>query len=165
MAGTSLPIRLAKSTRALPAPVPAAQAPGDVVAVFDVQDSTGRHRPDTLDSLSEYLATKMTEAASFQVVPRSQIRARLVAEKTASYKECFEQACQIELGKAVAARKSLSTRVLRIGDRCVLTATLFDLKSESAERAASAPNDCSAEGLMKAVDSVAAQLGGAGGAP
>jgi len=163
-------IRLAKSERAAGSPLvqaPAAPqaARGDIVAVFDVQDSTGTHRADTLESLSEYLATKVTESGGLQVVPRSQIRARLVTEKTASYKECYEQACQIELGKAVAARKSLSTRLLRIGERCVLTATLYDLKSESAERAASAPNDCTPEGLLKAVDSVASQLGGARGAP
>jgi len=142
------------------AAAPAAPARRAIVAVFDVEDQAQVLRATALAQLTEYLATKVTQAG-FQVVPRDQLRTRLSAEKRQSYRSCFEQRCQIELGRALAAQKSLATKLLRVGGQCVLTAQLYDLKSETAERAASAKSASCGEGaLLGAIDELARQLSG-----
>jgi hypothetical protein len=130
-----------------------------IVAVFDVEDQARALAPAALAGLTEYLATKVTQAG-YQVVPRDQLRSRLASEKRESYKHCFEQRCQIELGRALAAQKSLATKLLRVGGQCVLTAQLYDLRSETAERAGSAKSACGEAALLTAIDELARQLAG-----
>ena len=137
------------------APVTAPAAPEKkaiIVAVFQVQDPSGRFDLKTMAQLTEYLETMVTQETGWRVVPRAQLRQRLVQQKKGSYKACVDQACQIELGKQLAAQKSLSTKLLRVGGKCALAAKLFDLKSETAEKAATARTDCSDDALMGAVD-------------
>jgi hypothetical protein len=129
-----------------------------VVAVFDVQDPGKALSAGTLDQLTDYLANKVAETGAWRVIPRDQLRQRLMTEKTSSFKECFDQSCQIDLGKAVAAQKSLATKVLRVEATCAVTTTLFDLKTETTERAATVRAGCSAATLMDALDKIAAQL-------
>lgn len=148
-----------KAGRGAPLPIAAAPSSGPIVAVFDLEDSRQALKPGEVDQVTEYLAVKLTEKAGYRVIPRAQLRQRLVAEKTESYKECYDQACQIDLGRALAAQKSLSAKLLRIGERCALTATLFDLKSEAAERAASVTTNCTIEELIDGVDRLGEQLG------
>lgn len=141
------------------APPPKAKS-SPVVAVFDIQDSSGSLDPKTRDQLSDYLAAQVTALARFKVVPREQLRARLAQQKTAGYRECFDQGCQIELGKALAAEKSLATKILRVGSGCTLTAMLYDLRTETAERAASVEVDtgCTDQAMMAALRQVARKL-------
>jgi hypothetical protein len=141
-----------------PVQVPAHARPKAIVAVFDVQDQGGRLKPEVLVQLTEYLATRLTETGVFRVVPQEQLRSRLVQEKIESYKQCYDQSCQIEVGKAIAAEKSLATKVLRVGTQCALAATLFDLKTETAETGASARTDCTENALMDGIDQIATQV-------
>ena len=110
---------LAELKRAKPgeaaAAAPATSAKKLIVAVFDIQDHTGGMDEKTLDQLTEYLAAQVTQRAGFKVVPRDQLRSRLAAEKVKSYRKCVDQRCQIELGKAMAAQKSLATKLLKVG--------------------------------------------------
>lgn len=131
---------------------------GQVVAVFDLEDS-GKLVPEGAAlQITDYLATRIAERLSFRVVPRDQLRARLVEEKAEGYKSCFDTSCQLELGKALAAEKSLATRLLRVGKTCAMTTTLYDLRTETAERAASVKTDCTEDGLLSGVDEVVEQL-------
>lgn len=91
-------------------------------------------------------------------MPREQLRQRLQQEKAGAYKACFEESCQIELGRAVAAEKSLSTTLLRVGKKCAVTINLYDLKSETAERGATEEGGCGLDELMVAIKGVAAKL-------
>jgi hypothetical protein len=138
-------------------PTPARRGKPFIVAVFDVEDATSRWKDKTLSQLTDYLAAKITEVG-YRVVPRNQLRARLVEEKKEGYKTCFDETCQIELGKAVAAQRSLSTKLLQIGTSCAISSTLFDLKTETTERAASVRTDCSENGLMEGMEKIARQL-------
>lgn len=137
-------------------PRPVAPKIGPVVAVFDVVD---RARNRNLDQVTRYLQTALTQSLGFRVIPPDQIRARLVEEKKGTYKECYDQSCQIELGRALAAEKMLVTELLQVGEECVITATLFDLKSETSERAANARTGCSDAGLLNSIDQIVKQLG------
>jgi hypothetical protein len=129
-----------------------------IVAVFDIEDQSGRIGNSVLAQLTEYLAAKVTQVAGYQVVPREQLRSRLVAQKRESFKQCYDQRCQIELGKAVAAEKSLATKLIRVGKTCALTSLLYDLKTEATERAATVKTECTEESLLGGMEQLARQL-------
>lgn len=146
---------------------PPIQAPkslgnGAVLAVFDVEDPSRKFSKTTTVQLTDYLSARIAQVHRFRVVPREQIRSRLAEAKADSYRACVDQACQIELGKALAAEKSLATKLLRIGDSCALTATLFDLRTETTERAASVRTKCSDEDLIEALEKLIDDLGSSG---
>lgn len=142
----------------------AASAPparkGMIVAVFDIEDRVGLLSAKTRGQLTEYLAAGVTRFAGYQVVPRDQLRRRLAAEKRKSYKLCVEQRCQIELGKALAAKKSLATKLLKVGKQCAFTALLYDLRTEATERAAQVRTACDQDALLGGVEKLAKQLAG-----
>lgn len=136
-----------------------------IVAVFDIEDQSKKMQRDVLDQLTGYLGTKLTQIAGFKIVPRDQLRLRLSQEKSSTYKECYDQSCQIELGRAIAAEKSLSTQIIRIGNACAITSSLFDLRTETTEGAASIETGCADEDLMRAMTEIAEQLKPADPAP
>lgn len=131
-----------------------------IVAVFDIEDQAGLLKVTTRRQLSEYLAAQVTKHAGYQVIPRDQLRRRLAQQKTESYKACFDQRCQIELGKAVAAGRSLATKLLRVGKQCALTSMLYDLKTETTLRAASVKMACDQEALLVGIERLAKELSG-----
>jgi hypothetical protein len=130
-----------------------------VLAVFEVEDPSQKFDKTTTLQLTDYLSARVAQVHHYRVIPRDQIRARLAEEKAESYRACVDQACQIELGKALAAEKSLATKLLRIGETCALTATLFDLRSETTERAASVRTKCGEEDLVGALEALVDDLG------
>jgi hypothetical protein len=144
----------------VPTGVLAAPPQRAIVAVFDLQDLTGSLAEADVAGLTHYLATLLTEAGPYKTVPRDQLRERLFEEKTRTYRACFDESCQLELGKALAAEKSLTTTLIKVGDRCALTARLFDLRTETADKAASLETDCGPQNLMSLVKQLAEQLAG-----
>lgn len=129
-----------------------------VVAVHDIEDPAGRFSPPDLDQLTTLLTTKLAAAQQYRVVPRAQLRQQLQEQKAESYKPCFDESCQIELAKAVSAEKSLSTRIVEVGTKCAITSTLFDLKLETSERAATQKVRCDQDALVTALEAVASEL-------
>ncbi|MBK8011482.1 MAG: hypothetical protein IPK13_09030 [Deltaproteobacteria bacterium] len=129
-----------------------------VAAVFLIRDMSGRFSRSTMEQLTEFLAVKVTEDLGFRVVPRDLVRETLATSKADSYKACFDDSCQIELGKALAANKSVSTTLIQIGERCVFNATVYDLRSEAAEYAAASETDCNENALLDGVRAVVSKL-------
>lgn len=140
------------------APVAAAEPQRPIVAVFDLADNKHKLDATTMGELAEYLATQLTATGRYRTVPRSQLRRRLGKEKRQGYKACFDEACQIELGKAMAAQKSLATKIIRVGKICTLTSVLYDLKTETSERAATTEGPCSTEGLLASLRAQALKI-------
>ena len=62
------------------------------------------------------------------------------------------------LGKALAANKSVSTTLLHVGSRCVLNATVIDLRTEASGRAASVETTCGEDALLDGVKAVVRKL-------
>ncbi|MCK5795853.1 MAG: hypothetical protein KAI47_01630 [Deltaproteobacteria bacterium] len=91
-------------------------------------------------------------APGYRVIPRGQIRARLKAERKASYRACYDNQCQIELGKKLAASAVVSARLIRLGRRCTLTLKLYDLKTETTAGAASHTGSCTVEATQTLID-------------
>ncbi|MHC4621672.1 MAG: hypothetical protein ACYTEQ_28350, partial [Planctomycetota bacterium] len=75
-----------------------------------------------------------------------------------TYKVCFDEKCQIELGRELAANKTLATNVLNISDRCVVTARLYDLKTQTNDASASAEGACEAKEIMILIKKVSKQI-------
>jgi outer membrane protein OmpA-like peptidoglycan-associated protein len=142
-------------------PAPAALVAPSVLAVFDVADDSGGLTPAEARQLADYLAARIATLPATRVVPREQLRAALATAKAESYQSCFDESCQLELGKAVSAQKSVATKLLRVGGACALTSVVFDLVTETTDRAASTPTDCAPEALLVGLDELARQLGGA----
>jgi hypothetical protein len=133
------------------------KAPSPIVALFDLRDAAGELSAQSVEQLTEYLAARLA-ASGFRVIPRDQLRARLVQEKTKSYRACFDQSCQIELGRALAAQKSVACKLLRLQGQCALTALIFDLRSEATERAATVETGCADAQLLEGLRKLAVQL-------
>ena len=135
----------------------ASAAERPIVAVFDMEDRGSGLDKQVLVNLTDYLASLLAEGG-YQVVPRDQIRERLKEQKTESYKKCYDQSCQIELGRELAAQKSLDISILKIGNKCQMTANLYDLKKATTELAANADAECNEESLLKALRDIADKL-------
>lgn len=140
---------------------PAKKKEDVVVAVFDVEDRSGVLGDEERVQLSDYLTSRVTEIGGFTTVPSAEIRQRITEEKREGYKNCYDEKCQVELGKALAAQKSLSSQLLRVGSVCVLSSKLYDLRTEASGVAATSRSKCNVESLIDAVDEVAKKLRGA----
>jgi len=139
-------------------PSPAAAGEKPVVAVFDIETQGVDLSPEMLERLSEYLGSRMAAAGQFQVVPREQIRERLVQQKKESYSTCFDQSCQIEIGKELAAEKSLATKLIKLGSRCTVALTLYDLKRAATDNAATVHGGCSEDEIVNSLDQAVDQM-------
>jgi len=139
-------------------PAPAHQ--GAFVAVFDIEDRSRRLKPSEVDGLTEYLAGKLAEGGLFHVIPRQQIKQRLLEQKKRSYRQCYDQSCQIDIGREMAAQKVLSTVIASVGSSCLVTVALFDLKKAATEVTASARGGCSADDLLNQIEQAVNKLRG-----
>lgn len=133
-----------------------------IMAVFGVEVKGTKLDPGTVDRLTDYLGS-LVAARGFQVIPRSQLRDRLRQEKEVSYQQCYDQSCQIEIGKELAAQKSLATQVLKIGKKCKVTLTLFDLRRAASDNAATASGGCGEDEVVEALEKAVGELLGHGG--
>jgi len=120
-----------------------------VVAVFDVELKGASMGKATQANLSELLSIQLVETGYFQAVPREDLKKRLTDVKAGSYKPCYDQSCQIELGRELAAEQTLSVKVMKIGDECSSTLTLFDLKKGTAVGAVTAMSRCAEGEVVK----------------
>jgi len=147
------------------APTPPAAAPASrpgrrpIVAVVPLNDRAGLLAPADRETLGLYLATRVAGTGRYRVVPPEDVRARLVADKRESYRECYDTRCQIELGRALAAQKTVAALLLRVGERCTLSLNLYDLRTETSEAAASAEIPCSTDGVRAGIERVTRKLG------
>ncbi len=130
-----------------------------IILVFDIEDPDGVLRPEQKLALGEYLAVQLAREGRYRVTPRDQLREKLRTQSVESYRECFEDTCQIELGRALAAQKIASTRLHKVEDRCILTTTIYDLTTEASERAASSNSDCTESALFRSIEELARQSG------
>lgn len=130
---------------------PAAEA-SDVVAVFDLEAHGVRITDATRRALTDYAATRLAADDRYAIVPHHEIRSALRREKAESYRACYDEACQIEIGKEIAANLTLSTKVSRIGSSCVTTMRLYDLRSAATVRAATARGGCARDAWVVAVE-------------
>jgi hypothetical protein len=127
-----------------------------VIAVMSVEDVNAQRaelalQPALLMNLTDQLRVFIAERHIRTIDKGAQevaLRSQITDMKEQSFQACFDDACQIELGKALAASHILRARVTRFGSKCVLNAELIDLKSEVAIGASSSSSTCAEEGFL-----------------
>jgi hypothetical protein len=129
-----------------------------IVAVFEIQPRGLDLNRDLLRSLTEYLGTALSEGGSYRVVPLGDIRRALTSKARESYKKCYDKQCQIELGRELAANKTISSSILKIGKSCVVTCSVYDLKTQTAELSAKVEGRCGADALLASLREVARKV-------
>ena len=145
-------------------PAPAQAKPrAPRVAVFELELRNVRLKASMAKILRDYLSDRLAATGRYRVVPGDKTRAALNREQLRSKSSCFAKSCQIRIGQALAADRSLSTRVMRIGRRCTVSATLYNLRTQVTEKGAAARGGCGEEALQEAIDKVVRKLTGRGG--
>ena len=131
---------------------------GAIVAVFDIEDKGVGLKKSLLEGLTDYLSTRVAELGGFQVIPRGEMKKRLSGSKASSYKKCYDQSCQIELGKELAAEKILATKLIKLGSKCTVTSTLYDIKKSVTESAATVHGKCREDDIVASLDKTVLKL-------
>ncbi|MCK6550351.1 hypothetical protein L6R52_31230 [Myxococcota bacterium] len=137
-----------------------------IIAVMDVEDVNAGEAKQAIDrglvrNLGDQLRVFIAQHG-LRTIDRSAqekaLREQIKAMKSESYKSCYADECQVELGKALAASHILRTRITRFGSRCVLNGELIDLKAEVTTAASSSQGTCEAEGFLVMGEDVAKNL-------
>ena len=136
-----------------------ADEPAPIVAVFLMESRGSPLSGDELVGLTDYMSTLLGAKGRFQIIPRGEIRKRLVDQKSKSHKSCYDRACQIEIGRELAAQYTINSSITKVGSRCLITAQLFDLSKAITEATASEKVSCDPDELIEGVESIAEQFG------
>ena len=136
-----------------------AQASVPVVAVFDIENEAQLESSD-IKQLTNYLEAELTASRKYSVVPTAELRKALQEKKAESLDACYDESCQIEIGKEVAAEKTLATSISKIGASCLVTMQLYDLKRGASEAAATQRGECSIDSIFASLEKAVAELTG-----
>jgi hypothetical protein len=129
-----------------------------VVAVFDIEQPTPVLKPEELVTLTNYLSIKLGESGRLLIIPSKDIRRLIAEQKKESYRTCYDEACQIEIGRELAAQYTVSGSLGKVGDSCLVTAAVFDLAKAATVKTASGKGLCKPDELIQAVESIALAL-------
>ncbi len=130
-----------------------------VVAVMNVESKATSLDDQLLVNVGSQLRITIA-TKGIRTIDRGAIDGQIKEMKGQSYEACYDDQCQIELGKALAASHILRTQVTRFGRVCVLNGELIDLRAEVTVGAASAKGNCTDEGFLTMIDRVAQDLVG-----
>lgn len=129
-----------------------------IVAVFLIENRGTSLTEQELVSLTDYFGTKLGERGRFQIIPREEIRNRVVAAKQESYNACFDQSCQVEIGRELAAQFIVSSSLSKVGKQCLITAAMYDLKKATTSKTATEKGSCAVDDLVAAMEKIATRL-------
>ena len=105
------------------------------LAVMDIEDRSGKIQKKLLADLTEYLRARLTVTGRFMVIDRSRQADKLgqmmKKEKSESYRDCYDKACQIPLGQALSADSILRATLSQIGNTYALSIEIVDLAREA----------------------------------
>ena len=129
---------------------------GSVVALLPIES----HEQDavTTDALDALLFLELTAADRFRFVPRRAIEAANRDLKASALTACADAQCAIEIGRALAAERVLVPRLFGSADGCVVALTLYDLRTETGDWAATAKAPCEDRALRDAATRLAKKL-------
>ncbi|CAN0588183.1 unnamed protein product, partial [Laminaria digitata] len=130
------------------------------VAVFAIDDTRekGRLSQKQRDNLTDYLSSQLGAGGVFKIIPKAELQAALRSAKAETYRQCYDESCQIEIGKEVAAEKSVATKIVRFGTTCIITSVLYDLRRGSSDTSGHFKGKCDSDTLLSGLEAVASQL-------
>ncbi len=141
-------------------PAAPADEPLPRVAVHEIQTDRVRLKPEILRVLRRYMANGLMAAGGFRLVPEDKLREALMKIVKDSRKKCFAESCWIEVGEALSADRAMTTRVMKLGGRCVVTAALYNVKTQVSERGGRFVGGCTESALTTSFDRVLRQITG-----
>lgn len=124
------------------APSPAGNGKRPVIAVFEIATRNFTLPKASLEALTTFLSARIAATGFYRVSPQDAVRKKLKEQKKESYKLCYDRSCQIEIGRELAADRSLATEIAKVGKSCLLSLKLYDLKDEATEFAHAEPLTC-----------------------
>lgn len=134
------------------------QADKPVIAVFDIEDRGVGLSDEIRLRLSDYLAMRLAATGAYQIVPRDKLKERLTQQKTSSYKQCYAESCQIDIGRELAAQKSLATSIMKLGSVCMVTSVMYDLRKSASEGGASVEGGCTEDSIVSSIKELVTKL-------
>ena len=141
-----------------------------IVAVMEIEDRAGALSRRDIEAATDILRGLLAASRRFVVVDKgrqgSALRRLVRREKKASYGACYDDGCQIPLGKALSADRIVRGYLSRLGGQLTLTAEVIDLAREASvgaghARFAAEPRATLPDRLGDALVVVANQLTGA----
>ena len=135
----------------LAGPVAAGDAAPKLV-VFPLENRGSPLSAEELSQLTDYLASKLGEGGQYRIINRADLAAVLAG------KACVERDCQLEAGMQLGAAYTVSVSLGRLGDLCILSASMYRAGESAALRTATERGGCQAPKLLDAVDVTAVKL-------
>ncbi|MBN2497334.1 MAG: SUMF1/EgtB/PvdO family nonheme iron enzyme [Deltaproteobacteria bacterium] len=129
-----------------------------VVAVFDIQLKLLELEKAERDMLTGVLSTELSLHGIFQVMPPGDVKKALLVQAGESHRECYDEKCQIELGRQLPADKLLTATVVKVGTSCRVSASIYDLKRQTTDFTARKAGGCSLAELVESIDAIAAEI-------
>ena len=136
-------------------PAPTASSSTDelpVVAVIPLRNKGTPLSATTVGELSDYIAVLLTESQRYQTAPLDDVKGVLNEVVKSSFDDCYDESCQIEVGKQLAAQMSLTGSVAKLGNQCVVTLKLFDLVKATSRKAGAAKASCDQDSIVRAAE-------------
>ncbi|MBW2699672.1 MAG: formylglycine-generating enzyme family protein [Deltaproteobacteria bacterium] len=129
-----------------------------VVAVFDIQTKFLKLSSAKRNMLTELLGQELGVDGIYQVMPPGDVKRSLLEQSAESHKKCYDEKCQVELGRQLPANKLVTTTIMKTAGKCRVMASLYDLRRQTTDIVAKAKCACTEEGLVPAIEKVAAKL-------
>jgi hypothetical protein len=137
----------AREARALRAAAPTvATATAAVLAVLELEPRAGLG-PESASALTALVHLELLATGRVVLVPLERTREALRATSAEHAGARYDDRCQLELGKALAARALVRPVLQPDGHGCVLALELYDLTRETLEWARSERTGCEADAL------------------
>jgi hypothetical protein len=136
-----------------------------IVAVFEVQTKRMKLSKARRNLLTELMASELGLRGYFKIMPPGDVKSILLGHSKESYKKCYDEKCQIELGRQLPANKLVTATVMRMGANCRVSASLYDLKTQTTDTTVKVKGGCTEGDLMSSVEKVAADLRAWAGEP
>ena len=76
----------------------------------------------------DLLGSALFETKKFRIIERTQ-REKILGEIAFSFEDCVDEACQIEAGRLMAAKKIVVGSIARISSRYIFTTKLIDVST------------------------------------
>lgn len=152
VAGAPRPATMTSEDRAKAVPVRS-------VVVYDIEDPSGALPEDDLQQLSAFFRARLAERSWFRVVQDDRAADQLAAEKRAALGPGRDESTQVELGRAVSASHAVRTELLRLGDRCTVTAALYAIETETRVDTRSENVPCLTSASRDALERLSVRLG------
>ncbi len=156
-----LAIVLMLSVGLLPTTALAQSSEATVVAVFPVQGSSFSMSKGLRTAVTNYVAARIAATPGYSVVPQAELNSALRQQKITTYEQCYDESCQIQIGKEVAASQIVSTQIIKIASVCTVSITFFDLRRNASVFAKTAEGSCKEDGLLSSIRKALTGLGAA----